>query len=363
MEAKNREKLYLITAGVVAGLWLLDLLVISPLIDSWHGRSAEIAGLREKIANGLSLVRRDSTIRDRWDTMRANALANNTTAAEGELMSAFGKWVNSGGVTQGSFRPQISEGESNFTTVECRSEISGSPDGVKEFVRAMSKDPLADKVESFELTSKDDNGRQLALGLGLSGLILTGSDPSTVTLPPKTVEPPPPEDTNAASTAVVDPFILIARNNIFDQSRVYRPPGSPPRATRVSRTYTLTSLGSVIDHGKGSAFFEGTDVSSSKYYNEGAAVGDFKIVKITLKTVTLTNAGSNTFVLPTDGSSSLRRDDDGPWHPTDYVASVAAINGSPSTTASTTASISTAPASGSAADDIIAKLKKKREQE
>jgi hypothetical protein len=59
----------------------------------------------------------------------------------------------------------------------------------------MSKDPLANKVESFELTSKDDNGRQLTLGLSLSGLILTDSDPiaRSTLRPPR---PAPPQDTN-----------------------------------------------------------------------------------------------------------------------------------------------------------------------
>jgi hypothetical protein len=63
--------------------------------------------------------------------------------------------------------------------VDCRSDVSGNLQTVTDFLKAMSKDPLANKVESFELTSKDDNGRQLTLGLSLSGLILTDSDPSS----------------------------------------------------------------------------------------------------------------------------------------------------------------------------------------
>jgi hypothetical protein len=40
------------------------------------------------------------------------------------------------------------------------------------FLYNMEKDPLGVKIESFELTSRDDNGRQLTLGLDLSGLVL-----------------------------------------------------------------------------------------------------------------------------------------------------------------------------------------------
>jgi hypothetical protein len=361
METKNREKLLLIGTGAVAALWVLNLIVVSPLTDSWHSRSAEIAKLKEEIANGASLTRRGETIRDRWDDMRANALANNPTAAERQLFNAFDRWVSAGGVSEGSFHPQPQEGDSNFTTVDCRSDVSGNLSSITDFLRAMSKDPLANKVDSFELTSKDDNGRQLTLGLSLSGLILTGSDPTTIQIPPKPVEPPPPQDTNSTTNLVMDPFRLITRNNIFDQSRVYRYGDDRPRTvTPVHHYETLTSCGAAVFDGKGSAFFDGAEVSAMKAYNVGDSVSDFKIARITPNTVTLTNASSNLFVLPTDRSTSLKREDNGPWTLSGYAAAVATPDAN---TTNLAVSASSAPAAVSAADDIIAKLKKKREQE
>jgi hypothetical protein len=358
METKNREKLLLMGTGVVVALWLLDMLIVSPLIDSWHGRSAEIAKLKAGIANGASLVRRESYLRDRWDNMRANALANNAPVAERQLFTAFDHWVTTGGVTEGSFHPQVQKGDSNFTTVDCRSDVSGSLQNMRDFLRAMSRDPLADKVDSFELTSKDDNGRQLTLGLSLSGLILTDNDPSSVTLAPKPAEPTAPPDTNSAPTAEVDPFRLISRNNIFDQSRIDRGYNENPGPIRpVRRVETLTCHGSSLDNGSGYAWFSGSGVSESRAYKVGDSVDGLMISKITLNTVTVTNAGTNTFVLPTDPSQSLRREEDGPWRPSDYIAAV------PTPDTNSTATAVSTPGSGSAADDIIARLKKKREQE
>ena len=339
METKKREKILLAATGAVAVLWLLNLLVVSPLIDSWRNRAREIVRLKEQLANGVSLVRRESTIRDRWDNMRANALSNNATAAERQLFTAFDHWVTAGGVTEGSFRPQVQEGDTNFTTVDCRSDVSGSLENVRDFVRAMSKDPLADKVESFELTTKDDNGRQLTLGLSLSGLILTDSDPSAVPPAPRPAEPAPPRGANTETNANLDPFQVIARNNIFDQSR---------------------TCGAAVFDGQGTAFFEGAGVSSSKSYSLGDSVSDFKLASITPKTVTLTNGGSNMFRLPTDRSSSLRREDNGPWHLSGYAAVAVTA---PDAGTNGTAAPSLSPGSGSTADDIIARLKKKREQE
>jgi hypothetical protein len=358
MPTKNREKLLLIAAGVMAGLWLLNMLVISPLMDSWDSRSKEIDQRRKDIDNGAMLVRRESAIRDQWDNMRANALPNNPTAAERQIYTAFDHWVSAGGVVEGSFRPTIAEGEANYSTVDCRADVSGSLRNIRDFVRAMSRDPVSDKVQSFELASKDDNGRQLTLGLNMSGLILIGFDPTTVTPPPKTVEPPPPEGTNSATNSVSDPFRLIALNNIFNQSRIWqRDPGSDTGPLPVThRRETLTSLGSIIDHGKATAFFEGTKVSASRFYNEGASVSDLKVAKIALKSVTLTNSSSNVYVLPTDGSTSLRREDDGPWHTAGYTASISSRDA----TTNSTASNSSTSAPGAAPSSMEEMLRKRR---
>jgi hypothetical protein len=358
MPTKNREKLLLIAAGVMAGLWLLNMLVISPLMDSWDSRSKEIDQRRKDIDNGAMLVRRESAIRDQWDNMRANALPNNPTAAERQIYTAFDHWVSAGGVVEGSFRPTIAEGEANYSTVDCRADVSGSLRNIRDFVRAMSRDPLADKLQSFELTSKDDNGRQLSLGLSMSGLILTDSDPSTVTTAPKPAESAPSTDTNSAPSAELDPFRLIGRNNIFDQTRRYTDGIIRPIPV-VHKVETLTSCGAAVFDGTPSAWFDGAGVSSSKPYNLGDSVSDFKLANITPNTVTLTNSSSNSFVLPTDRSSSLKREDNGPWTLSGYTAASAM----PETNSSVTASVLSVPAPGAGADDIIARLKKKREQE
>jgi hypothetical protein len=361
METKNREKLLLIATATVAALWLLNLLVFGPLIDSWHSRSDEIAKLKKEIAEGTTLARREPTIRDRWDNMRANALPNNPTLAERQLFTAFDHWVGAGRVTEGSFRPQVQDGDTNFSTVDCRSDVSGNIQAMSEFLKAMSKDPLANKVASFELAAKDDNGQQLTLGLSLSGLILTDSDPSSFA--PTT---PPPAGTNAAANTNVvasaepDLFQIIARNNIFNQSRTFRENGVRPPTPKVD---TITFHGAASSSGLGSAYFSGTGVSDQREYKVGDSLtGDLKIARI-INTVDgdvaaiLTNSSSNTFTLNTGSNASMRREDNGPWRVMGYIAAVTtpATNSTESTVSS--------PGTGTGAEDILARLRKRREAE
>ncbi len=348
METKNREKILMIAAAACAALWLLNLLVLSPLVNGWRGRSEEIARLKKQIADGAMLVRRESAIRGRWDAMRANALAGNPTAAERQLFTAFDHWVSSGGVTQGSFRPQAQEGDTNFSTVDCRSDVSGSLENVRDFLKAMSKDPLANKVESFELTSKDDNGQQLTLGLSLSGLVLADSGPAP--LPPAPGATAPDRDTNLAANPESDPFQIISRNNIFDQSRTPRDSGS-----RTPKVETITFCGTVMDYGAKieSAFFAGSGINDSRDYKVGDSINGFMIAQIANNAVTVTNSSSNTFVL-TEGNASLRREDNGPWRLSGEIAA------DPAPDTHSTASASSAPAPAARAGSMEEFLRKRR---
>ena len=172
MEIKSREKILAIALGACILFWLLNLVVFAPVARSWHDRSVRIADLKKSIADGNLLLRRQAVIDERWDRMRTNALPANSTLAESRLFNAFDSWIRESGVTQGSFRPQLKETDDNYSTVDCRADVTGDMQGVLRFLYDLEKDPMALKLNSVELTSRDDNGSQLALVVEISGLML-----------------------------------------------------------------------------------------------------------------------------------------------------------------------------------------------
>jgi len=177
METKNREKLLLIGTGVMLALFLLQWLVISPLIASWHRRSDHITELRKSLADGAMLIRRADTIRDRWDRMNTNALSSTPTVAERQLFDAFDRWVRESKVTEGSFKPQLKQTDDNYSVMECHAEVTGTFDTIIRFLYDLEKDPTGVQLQDVELTSRDDNGRQISLGLELSGLLQPPPNP------------------------------------------------------------------------------------------------------------------------------------------------------------------------------------------
>jgi hypothetical protein len=172
MEIKNRQKLLMIVAVVcVVGL-IGDSLVLEPLYNSWKSRSQRIVDLKQQVKQGEMLMDHEQSIRSHWENMRTNTLPVNTSVAGTEFFNTFDRCARDSGVTVVSYTPQWKQGD-DYTTYECRADINGNIDTLSRFIYELEKQPLALKVESMDITTHDDKGQQLSLGLQISGLLLT----------------------------------------------------------------------------------------------------------------------------------------------------------------------------------------------
>jgi len=176
MQIKNRQQLLMIVAGVAFGLLLGDALVFSPLVKLWRTRSTRIEDLQKKVKDGDALLRRDAAIQTRWSQMRANTLTNNPSLAEQQVFAAFDDWSRKARISVNSITPQWKRDSENYTTLECRVDASGSVGTLRSFLFHLENDPMALKVESVEITSRDKDGQQLSLGLQISGLALNSTE-------------------------------------------------------------------------------------------------------------------------------------------------------------------------------------------
>jgi Tfp pilus assembly protein PilO len=183
MKTDNRQKILIfLTLGLLA-LMVGDKLVYSPLVRLWQSREKEIKTLRTQVAEGTALSKREQVIRKQWDTMRTNTLPNNPSLAQERVLKAFQEWAQESGVSINAITPQWKSDSEDYKTLVCRVDASGTLWMLSRFVydieNASSPDnksslgPLGLKLESVDFSSKDNTGRQLSLGLQISGLVLT----------------------------------------------------------------------------------------------------------------------------------------------------------------------------------------------
>ncbi len=173
IDPKNRQQLLILVAAVAVALFAADRLLITPLAKSWRTRSSQIALLRQKVAEGRAQIQRERSLRDRWDKMRRNTLPNNNSQAEQSVLKAFDTWAQRSRLTLLSISPQWKHDADEYMTMECRVEASGDLNSVSRFLYELEQAPMALKLQAVEISSRDNDGQQFALGLQVSGLVLT----------------------------------------------------------------------------------------------------------------------------------------------------------------------------------------------
>jgi Tfp pilus assembly protein PilO len=177
MKIQNRQRVLLIVTLVMLGILAANLLIYGPLVKWWDARQASIKELSQEVKEGKSLVRRETYIRSEWSNMRTNALPNDSSQAEQQLLKAFNGWAGDSGVNVSSVTPQWQNDQEDYSTLDCRVEASGDLGTLSRFIYQIESDPMALQLASIELTASDEKGQQLTLGLDVNGLALISPQP------------------------------------------------------------------------------------------------------------------------------------------------------------------------------------------
>lgn len=173
MQIKNRQQFLTILTLTAVGLLALDRIVRPPLQKMWSDRSAQIATLQRKVKEGKYLLSHKESLRSRWDEIQKSTLPNDPTAAEHELNNSLSQWLNFSDVSLSGIAPTWKPGDAAYKTLEYRVDASGNMDQLSRFLYSLETDNKALRVQSIELTAKDATGTSLALGVQVSGLVLT----------------------------------------------------------------------------------------------------------------------------------------------------------------------------------------------
>ncbi|MBM3872543.1 MAG: VOC family protein [Verrucomicrobia bacterium] len=171
MKSLPRQRLLLLASGVLVGLLALDRLVIGPGVAHWRARTTEIAALERTLAAGRGVIEGRDRTDAAWRRLREGALPSDPSLAEQRLLSALENGARAEGVELTGLRPRWRKASSgDASLLECRLDATGSFPALVRLLGALEKSPLALRVESIELTARDEGGQRLALALSVTGL-------------------------------------------------------------------------------------------------------------------------------------------------------------------------------------------------
>ncbi|MEO6246006.1 MAG: hypothetical protein ABIQ12_11295 [Opitutaceae bacterium] len=170
----NRQRGLVIGAGVMVALFVLNSVLFEPLYKTYKAHSAEIAKLKSDVARGRNAIARANQTEKTWADMRANALPKDASQAEQDVISSFDRWGRANNIELSSIRPQWKRGaKDTYSLLETRVDATGTIPTLSRFIYELEHSPLALRVDSVEMTSRDDYGQKLTLGLIVSGLRLS----------------------------------------------------------------------------------------------------------------------------------------------------------------------------------------------
>ena len=170
----NRQRALVIGAGAMVALYLLDSIVFTPLTKLWQAHSVEIVKLKKDVARGRSLIANGAKLEREWADMKTNALPKDPAQAQQDVLSALDRWGRANNIEFTSTRSQWKRGATDrYSLLEYRVDATGTIPTLSRFIYELEHSPLALRVDSVELTARDDYGQKLTLGLIVSGLRLT----------------------------------------------------------------------------------------------------------------------------------------------------------------------------------------------
>lgn len=173
MKIENRQQ-FLVVLTIAAFALLVGVnFILEPLGGWWSSRQAQIKELQTRVDEGRLIIKREEGIRSRWDSMRKNSLPANTSQAEQNVLQSMSEWARSSGVDLTSVMPQWKTESTNYLSLACRVESAGNMGTLSRFLYDLEKGPMALRLDSVELSSRDASGEKLTMGLELNGLALT----------------------------------------------------------------------------------------------------------------------------------------------------------------------------------------------
>lgn len=172
MNLNSRQQWLAAIALLAVALLAGDRLIRIPLTALWKERAAQLTELKRSVEQGRQLLERDSVLRERWAHMRANALTNEVSVAENQVLRAFERWSMESRIGINGIKPQWKVTADDYATLECRVDAEGALPEITRFLYEIEKDPMGLRLDIVEITARDDRGQRLTLALQVSGLQL-----------------------------------------------------------------------------------------------------------------------------------------------------------------------------------------------
>ena len=167
----GRERTLAWGVGAVAGLLLLDSIVLTP----YFKQRATLAELRDKndaeSESAYQLHNQETDLKDKWIQRRSQGLMKDPADAEKQLMGAIKDWAREAGLAIASVKPERIESKKELREIQFIASATGSNDSLVKFLFKLQTAKFPIRVTEFQAGSRNDS-QELAMQMRISTLYM-----------------------------------------------------------------------------------------------------------------------------------------------------------------------------------------------
>jgi hypothetical protein len=189
MILSRRERYIVIGTLAVVGLFALDRLLLTPLIERRQVVAAQMRLETERMERANGLLTNRSRVNRKWNEISGSSLKIDGSTAESQIIRAVNDWALEAGLNLSSAKPERAEKEKQFMKITFRANATGNMAAISRFMWRLQTSKVPIRVTDLSITTRRDGVDDLSLDLGIS----------TIYLPPE----PAKGETVAGKTDVV----------------------------------------------------------------------------------------------------------------------------------------------------------------
>jgi hypothetical protein len=166
----KREKAIIAATIAAVCLLVLDLYVLTPLLNERAAVKDNEARLVAELEQAASLFKRRQLLGPRWQGMLAGGMKPDPAEAESQLLRSLRDWSAETGVRLSSLRPERSAEKLELPEIIVHAAGTGRMSAVSRLLWRIETARIPVKVKMLQLGSRKDGTDDLSLHLKLSTL-------------------------------------------------------------------------------------------------------------------------------------------------------------------------------------------------
>lgn len=173
----KREKFIVCITAIVVGVFVLDWLVVSPLLAARSDASVRVTELQDELDRARRTFENSRRVNRRWAEMSRGQLHQNASQAESAMLNGVRDWAQSSRLILTSLKPERTEKQRDFTRITFRATGYGTMEQVARFLHQVQMARVPVRVTDVQISSRKEGTDDLSINVGVATIHLN-EDPA-----------------------------------------------------------------------------------------------------------------------------------------------------------------------------------------